>query len=270
MPQERALGASECGELRLEPLPQRLYQRRLGDGEGTCQHLRCYAEGSLQLCETPVFDDLITGEGLLRRNGRRIKAGVARHQVEELVIQCRDQDSVQFVLNRRQVLPKNIAAGFQREDIRHLRFDRIDIGDQPVGLFTDAIEALLLAPLRLQRTQFFFECPVRPVDLSDHLREVVRLGGRQPRGRRHQHAAGLCHVEGVSNLRQARIVHPALGLAYTGKREPAHKTGSQRERHRTRDHQLQLRGDTRRYSEEPEWLNHGSTSCNAQVSCSTW
>ena len=169
---------------------------------------------------------------LLVGNPRLVEITIARHRVEQLVIDRRRQNDGQSVLQRGQFRAHRFAALRKLETGLYGCLDRLRIGNEFHTVLTNPFMGFaLVAQLRQQQ--------VEGVPFGVHSRgdipERPGVGGSQSRRRRDQGAALLHHGERRLHLRHAVFVHPALHVPDAVEGKPAHQAGECGEGNRKAD-----------------------------------
>ena len=100
---------------------------------------------------------------------------VAGHGVEELVINGRKDDTIQATTQFRKLRSQSCTPLGQLKELRHLVLNGANVGNQRVGVSTDARKAFILRISPLQDGQLFLEGGMRVSDAGSHPGKV--LGG---------------------------------------------------------------------------------------------
>ena len=226
----------------VEPIPQRLEQRRVGEVEGVQQQLRALGGVVVQVRQVTVARHLGFRKMLGARRRPALQRSVAGNGEEELIVDGRQQDvSGQLHLQRGHLVGHLLAQIRQIEPFGDGLADLVNVRRQLLPVFTDAGVAGIVGG---EFVQLHVEQASPLVDAVLDLGERLAADGGHQKGRRvHQVPGALGDAERRGHLRHAALVHAALGLAHPVEREPSHQAGHERERHRRAEAGVQLGGD---------------------------
>ena len=247
---DRRQAAFDLADGGLETFTRRLQQGRVGDVEGAGEELDRDGRVGLEPGQVAVAGELRLRQVAVAGRRRCAERPVARHRVEQLIVDGRDQEVVEGFLQGRNFRQQCVPALAQKEALGHRVFDRREIGGQGAAAVADTREPLLVGVVQVRHRGL--EDLAVLGDLGGGLCEVRRCrGGRQARGGRDQRAAQLRHPEGRRHLRNAALVHPALEIAHPVEEEPADQGGDDGERDGAPQSQIELGGDAEAALDQP-------------------
>ena len=167
---------------------------------------------------------------------------------------------IQAAPNGSELRLQGLVALGQGEELVSIALDRLNVGDEGVGVSAYALEALVVGAPELQGRQLLFEGPLAGIDAGcDQIKLLGGRRGRQVRRRSHQGAAVFRDTERGLHLGDADVIHTGLGFAHAGEGEQTYQTRGHGQDHAASKSQIEPGGDAETACQQAlQPVGHGS------------